>query len=95
MKEIIIISSKMRDDGPIGYYKVRRFVFNKSRGVITTEVTMGLETNTVSYRSGYAVWGDSGIVDYSTFYKNDDKLYNYSEFIKAFKKKFDVDIPLI
>lgn len=56
---------------------------------------MGLETNTVSYRSGYAVWGDSGIVDYSTFYKNDDKLYNYSEFIKAFKKKFDVDIPLI
>ena len=94
MKELVIVSTEIREENETGFFKVIKFTFNGVEGTLTNMNICGMEINDVSYNLGYASWNGYRIISQNTFSKADDDIFHYSDFINAFKNKFGIEIPL-
>ena len=94
MKELTITNTEIREENETGFFKVVKFMFNGIEGTVTNMNICGMEINDVHYNLGYASWNGYKNISQNTFSKADDDLFNYSEFLNAFKSEFGIEIPL-
>lgn len=94
MKELIIVSDELREENEFGYFRVVKFTFDGFGGKFTSLVLAGLVSNDIMYRLGYAAWDRNNNLTQNTFMAEVDELFHYTEFLKAVKEKFGVEIPL-
>ena len=94
MKELIIVSDELREVNEFGYFRVVKFNFNDFEGTFTSRTICGLQSNDVHYRLGYAAWNRYKTISQNTFKEDVDDIFHYTEFLKAFGEKFDIEIPL-
>lgn len=94
MKELVIVSTDVKEENEMGFFKVVRFNFNNVEGVFTTTNICGMEMNDVHYNLGFASWDKQHNISQNTFTEVDNDIFNYSEFLKAFNAQFGIEIPL-
>ena len=95
MKELVILSTDVKEENEMGFFKVVKFSFNDIEGTFTTTNICGMEMNDISYNLGYASWDKCGNISKNTFSLNDDDLFHYTEFLEAFNEKFGIEIPTV
>ena len=95
MKELVIVSSEIKEENEVEYFKVVKFTFDGFEGTFTSLTLCGLQSNDVHYRLGYAAWNRYKTISQNTFNREVDDIFHYSEFLKAFGEKFDIEIPCI
>lgn len=94
MKELVIVSSEIKEENEVGYFKVVKFTFDGFEGTFTSLTLCGLQSNDVHYRLGYAAWNRYKTISQNTFKEDVDDIFHYSEFLTAFAEKFGIEIPL-
>ena len=95
MKELVIVSTDVKEENEMGFFKVVKFAFNDIEGTFTTTNICGLEMNDVSYNLGYASWDRQHNISKNTFSARDDDMFHYTEFLNAFNAHFGLEIPTV
>lgn len=95
MKELVILSTDVKEENEMGFFKTVKFEFDGHEGVFTTTNICGMEMNDVHYNLGYASWDKQHNISQNTFTEADDDIFNYSEFLGAFNAQFGIEIPLV
>ena len=92
MKELVIMSTEVKEENENRYSKIIRFTFDGFKCTYISSKYCGIRTFNVLYGLKYAVWTEAiGWWNTDTrFDKEKDK-----EFLEAFRNKFGIKIPAI